>query len=54
VYGVFAQAHWLRYVDKAGIDGWENLTEKEKGREIEEFNIQCSDWWEDLAEKEQE
>jgi hypothetical protein len=39
VYGIFAQACWAQYDDKAGI---------------EEFHIQCSDWWEDLAEKERE
>jgi hypothetical protein len=39
VYGIFAQACWAQYDDKAGI---------------EEFHIQCSDWWEHLAEKERE
>jgi hypothetical protein len=40
-YGIFAQACWAQYDDEA---------------EIEEFNIQSSDWWEakDLAEKEKE
>jgi hypothetical protein len=38
-YGIFAQACWAQYDDEA---------------EIKEFNIQCSDWWEDLAEKEKE
>jgi hypothetical protein len=39
VYGIFAQACWAQYGDEAGI---------------EELHIPCSDWWEDLAEKEQE
>jgi hypothetical protein len=38
-YGIFAQACWAQYDNKAGI---------------KEFHIQCSDWWEDLAEKERE
>jgi hypothetical protein len=38
-YGIFAQACWAQYDNEAGI---------------EEFHIQCSDWWKDLAEKERE
>jgi hypothetical protein len=38
VYGIFEQACWAQYGDEAGI---------------EEFHIQCSDWWEDLAERQE-
>jgi hypothetical protein len=40
-YGIFAQACWAQYDDEAGPG-------------IEECHIQCSDWWEHLAEKERE
>jgi hypothetical protein len=45
-YGIFAQACWAQYDDKAGIKEYDGEAR------IEEFHIQCSDWWEDLAEKE--
>jgi hypothetical protein len=38
-YGIFARACWAQYDDEAGM---------------EEFHIQCSDGWKDLAEKERE
>jgi hypothetical protein len=38
-YGIFAQACWAQYDDEAGIA---------------EFHIQCSDWWDNRAEKERE
>jgi hypothetical protein len=49
VYGIFAQACWLFHSARIGKNG------RRMGHLATlEFNIQCSDWWEDLAEKDKE
>jgi hypothetical protein len=42
-YGVFAQAHWVQYVDEAGIDGWEDGATLDADKKSESFATPYAD-----------